>query len=261
MTMSRDRRALLPVAFLLTAGMFSLLPLLSARGADDGADLSDASPTVIELFTSQGCSSCPPADALLETYKHRSGVIALSFPVDYWDRLGWKDTYASRAHTDRQRDYARGRGDGEVYTPQVIVNGARHEIGSIARAIDGAISSTAKEYRASSLPLRTDIRDGHLAIDIGKSRRGSPDASTQVLVALVQDSGSVSIQRGENAGRRVTYHNVVRELRQVGTVKGAPISIRIPLSELSNRCCNSAVVLLQRGPGGPLVGARQVSLE
>ena len=108
---------------------------------------------VLELFTSQGCSSCPPADALLESYTKRDDVIALSVPVDYWDRLGWKDTFASREFTLRQQEYASARGDGQVYTPQIVVSGSAHVVGSSRSSIDDAIAVAKRTLREFSDPV------------------------------------------------------------------------------------------------------------
>src|SRR5262245_56726796 len=126
------KHPLLKIALLL-AGLATLHTSAAAQATP--------AKVVLELFTSQGCSSCPPADALFETYTKRDDVIALSVPVDYWDRLGWKDTFASREHTNRQHDYAFARGDGQVYTPQVVISGRSHVVGSSRSAIDGAIAA------------------------------------------------------------------------------------------------------------------------
>jgi hypothetical protein len=108
---------------------------------------------VVELYTSQGCSSCPPADALLKAYAERKDVLALTLPVDYWDYLGWKDTLGSAKHSERQRNYARARGDGQVYTPQVVINGVAHAIGSSKSAIDTGLMLTESDVRASRVPI------------------------------------------------------------------------------------------------------------
>ncbi len=169
---------------------------------------------VLELFTSQGCSSCPPADALLESYTKRGDIIALSLPVDYWDRLGWKDTFASSEHTKRQRDYASARGDGQVYTPQV--GGKFHVVGSSRPAIDSAIAAAKTALQESQVPLSVHFEDGALVVQVGGAPAGAATQNARLLLAVVQDAGSVSIRRGENANRTVTYYNIVRALKTIG---------------------------------------------
>ena len=164
---------------------------------------------VLELFTSQGCSSCPPADALLETYKKRDDIIALSVPVDYWDRLGWKDTYASREYTLRQQEYARARGDGQVYTPQIVVNGGPHAVGSSRTAIDNAVGASKKALADTRVTLQARIEGADIVVDVGAARAGAAVSGGKLLVAVAKDSGTVAIGRGENAQRSITYHIII----------------------------------------------------
>ena len=215
---------------------------------------------VLELFTSQGCSSCPPADALLESYTKRDDVIALSVPVDYWDRLGWKDLHASRAHTDRQRDYAVARGDGQIYTPQIVVNGATHVIGSSRAGIDKAIDVAKEALFGSKISLRLRSEGDVIIVQIGDERTRASGPAAQVLLAVVQDSGTVAIRRGENANRSVTYFNIVRSLKQIGIWNGLASTLRLPKSDGLIGDTQSLVVLVQQGKGGPIRGAAQLRL-
>ena len=237
------------------------LVLIGVSGLHSGA-LAQAAPAkvVLELFTSQGCSSCPAADALLESYTKRDDVIALSVPVDYWDRLGWKDTYASRDHTNRQHDYASARGDGQVYTPQVVVSGTAHVVGSSRSGIDSAIASARTALRDSQVPLSAHLEGDTLIVQVGSASAGSPTSSARVLLAVVQDAGTVSIRRGENANRTVTYHNIVRSLKTIGAWVGTPSTLRVAKSEFSVAGAQSLVVLLQSGTGGPIVSAAQIRI-
>jgi hypothetical protein len=216
---------------------------------------------VLELFTSQGCSSCPPADALLESYTRRDDVIALSVPVDYWDRLGWKDTFASREHTKRQRDYASARGDGQIYTPQVVVGGKFHVVGSSHSAIDGAIAAAKAGLKDSRVSLTIRFDDDALVVQVGGGTAGAAISNARVLLAVVQDAGTVSIRRGENADRTVTYHNIVRALRTIGAWAGTTSTLRVAKSEFSVPGAQSLVVLLQNGTGGPIINAAQIRIE
>ena len=162
---------------------------------------------VVELFTSQGCSSCPPADALINKLANRDDLVVLSYSVDYWDYLGWKDTHASEENTKRQRDYAESRNDKSVYTPQVVVNGRNHTVGSNEPAIENLISKNKKlpvDVRLTMVGDAIEVSiDGQLPDDI---------ESTTIYIASVLREATVSIKRGENSDRTVTYTNVVKKL-------------------------------------------------
>src|SRR5690242_15612300 len=121
---------------------------------------------VLELFTSQGCSSCPPADRLVGQFANDPSVVALSVPIDYWDYLGWRDTLANPAHSARQRAYARTRGDGQVYTPQIVVNGSADALGSDQGAIERAISQTEHKAGAMSLPVTLAVNNGPITVSV-----------------------------------------------------------------------------------------------
>jgi hypothetical protein len=245
------KRTLLRIALLLV-GVGALLSGAAAQAT--------SAKVVLELFTSQGCSSCPPADALLESYTKRDDVIALSVPVDYWDRLGWRDTFASRDHTNRQRDYASARGDGQVYTPQVVISGRSHVVGSSRSAIDGAIAAAKTALRDSQVPLRVHFEDGALIVQVGGAPVGATISDARLLLAVVQDAGTVSIRRGENANRTVTYRNIVRSLKVIGAWAGTPSTLRVAKSEFSVAGTQSLVVLLQNGTGGPIMNAAQIRI-
>lgn len=171
---------------------------------------------VVELFTSQGCSSCPPADAKLTAISRRPDVIALTMPVDYWDYLGWRDTLAKPAFTARQRAYADERGDRKVYTPQMVVNGAVACIGSNESQVDQVLARAADGER---LPVPVEVhRSGRsLTIDVGAGSGGP----AEVWLLPVRRQETVAIGRGENQGRKATYSNVVQGLEKLGTWTGA----------------------------------------
>ncbi|MDX2290340.1 MAG: DUF1223 domain-containing protein [Hyphomicrobiaceae bacterium] len=209
---------------------------------------------VIELFTSQGCSSCPPADTLLKTYVDRPGVLALTLPVDYWDYLGWKDTYASARNSERQRVYARTRGDGAVYTPQAVVNGRLHAVGSSAKDIDKALSRLGV---ASPLNVALDIRKegSSLVIEAGAGAVGAGREGATLWLALVQPEGVVPVKRGENSGRTLTYTNIVREMTAVGMWSGEAVTIKLAASDVMMPDTTACAVILQQGNGGPILGA------
>ena len=239
---------------LVVTGILSVASIsVHAAGAS-----SPKYPSVIELYTSQGCSSCPEADHLLNKLAERPDVIALSFPVSYWDYLGWKDTLARPENSERQRSYARILGDGEVYTPQAIVNGMQNCLGNRLADIETAVKSTAPLIGKEAVSLAARIEKGRLVIDAGGAPSGSRHRKGKVWVASVLSSLTVQITRGENAGNVVTYTNVVRELMEAGEWAGAPVSYALPLNSLS-KDGDVVVVFLQTEALGPIVGATRVA--
>jgi hypothetical protein len=213
---------------------------------------------VLELFTSQGCSSCPPADALLRKYATRDDIIALSLPVDHWDYLGWKDTLAQPKFSARQKHYAKERGDGRVYTPQLVVNGLTHVVGSSADAIDAAIASTEQELALSRVPVKVRLDGRRLIVETGDAPPGSPPREATIWLALVHRNFEIKIERGENRGKTINYTNVVRELNPIGMWAGTATTHTISrdaVDEPDNEMC---VILLQVGKAGPIIGAAAV---
>jgi hypothetical protein len=215
---------------------------------------------VVELFTSQGCSSCPPADKLLQTYAKDPNVIALSFPVDYWDYLGWKDTLASPRNSERQRAYAKARGDGAIYTPQVVVNGIMHVNGAQKTEIDGAIEQTNTKLESQRIPLWFWQESNILNIATGAAVHGRPVKEATIWFGVVQTSANVDVKRGENAGKDLIYTNVVRELTPIGLWKGQAVRIEIPRTAVMLAETQKSVVLIQEGKGGPIIAAAWMGL-
>ncbi len=215
--------------------------------------------TVIELFTSQGCSSCPPADALLKTYTDKDGVLALSFNVDIWDSLGWKDTLATPQFTQRQRAYAQTRGDGQVYTPQTIVNGMTHAVGSDRAAIDGEIKTTGSQAKDMRVALAVAPEGDGVVIEAPAwtAARSAPVTATLWLVKFTPRI-EVAVKRGENSGRSISYHNVVRELVSVGSWRGETASVKLTRTKLEGCTPGTCAVLLQQGGTGSVLGAAWV---
>ncbi len=211
--------------------------------------------SVVELFTSQGCSSCPLADTLLEQYAKRPDIIALSYSVDYWDYLGWKDTLANPRFTYRQKVYAEKRGDGNIYTPQVIVNGLMHAVGSNKDEIDRAVSETAAKIEPIRVAVSAHSDGKTVAIETYPYIQPGKAIGGTVWMAVVQPSVEVEIGKGENKGKRVTYTNVVRELTPVGvwTERATRIEVKEPAAVQTKRA--RCAFLLQEGKVGPIVGA------
>lgn len=205
---------------------------------------------VVELFTSQGCSSCPPADALVGEMSRQPGVIALTLPVDYWDYLGWKDTLALPAFSKRQRLYAKERGDGQVYTPQTVVNGASHHVGSDKTAVTKAIP-------AAPLPVAVTLAGSEAApeVQIPAAKEG-PRAGAIWLLPVARKE-QVVIMRGENRGKTITYTHVAREMIRLGDWRGEALALPVPAEAVTKAGADGYVVLLHAEGGkiGRIIGA------
>jgi hypothetical protein len=210
---------------------------------------------VVELFTSQGCSSCVPADAYFSELVKRDDVLALSLHVDYWDYLGWPDTLGRPESTERQKEYASVRGSRKIYTPQIIVNGEIEAMGSDRKVVERAIS-------ASTLPVPVNMRwgDGTVEIEVEGLSLPAPWPTTIRLV-LFSSEVEVAIQRGENAGATIGYYNVVRAMRPIGMWDGAPVKITLPEDELMGDGVDGCAVIVQedlpKGPGA-ILGAAEL---
>jgi len=239
-------------ALALLALMGSALPGMaeSPKGAAQGT-------AVLELFTSQGCSSCPPADALLAELGKRPGLFALSYSVDYWNYLGWHDTLSSPANSERQREYARMRGDGKVYTPQIVVDGLIHVNGSNEAAIEAAVRSAAVRLKDVTVPVNMHAEGDTLVIGIGAAPDTSDRQVATVWLAIAKERETVSITRGENRGKTLSYYHPVRELSPVGMWKGEAMTLKLPLKDLKTMGGDCLVALLQVENGGPVLGVTQ----
>jgi len=224
--------------------------------ASDGLAFDRNTRAVVELFTSQGCSSCPPADALMEKLATDPTIVALSFPVNYWDYLGWKDTFAKPEYSARQHDYAVLRGDREVYTPQAVINGREHAIGSDAEGINASITA---QLTAGAMPIRlsVDMVGDTVVAHIG-SAINSNEAKATVWLVKYGHKEIVAIGRGENGGHTVTYTNVVQEMQPVGLWKGQAMTVELPRNVITNgKNCGFALLLQTdvQGKPGPILGA------
>jgi len=219
---------------------------------------------VVELFTSQGCSSCPPADKIIGELAKDPSIIALSMPIDYWDYLGWKDTLADARFSARQKAYSQMRGDRDVYTPQVVVNGSLHMIGSDRAGIESAISNTKRADGVMSVPVTMTQLGKQITVSVAASNKGTAAAHGEVWIGAVSKAIPISIGRGENRGREITYHNVVRNLLKVGDWNGNAGSWTVPLENISSEGVDAAVVYVQDGSRdrpGPMLGAAYTSLH
>ncbi len=178
-------------------------------------------PVLAELFTSQSCSSCPPADDLLGELAKRPDIVALAFHVDYWDRLGWKDPYSSRAATERQRRYAELLGS-QVYTPQLVIDGRAEAVGSDRRSVEALL----QRPRAAMAPAQIRQDNGQLDIRIEAAPSSAPPAA-DILLVTFDPIHKTSIRGGENGGRLLMTYNDVRSLRAIGTWRGDPVAFQV----------------------------------
>lgn len=234
-----------PAAGLLFIGLLTLLASPASSGEPPARGL-----VVVELYTSQGCSSCPPADALLGQLAGRKNVLAMSLPVTYWDMLGWRDTLATEANTRRQKAYAKQLGRGGVFTPEIIVDGVTDIIGSREQSVESAVAAKAADAQAVPIHLAADHEQIRVSIGAAPERVG--DATIWVFGILPQ--ASVSIHNGENNGRTLTYRNVVRQIRAVGTWRGQPVNLTLARSE-AGQPHESIAVVVQQGGYGRVIGA------
>lgn len=221
---------------------------------------SAPAPHVIELFTSQGCSSCPPADALLGELAREPGVLALAWHVQYWDELGWRDRFGLSLAAERQSRYVRALRLSTAFTPQVIVDGTRSALGSSRREIESALNAP---RAASPTPAAVEARiaDGEVQVDVAAAAdgQGARDAADVLFVTYLPQADS-AIGRGENSGRSLREFNIVRAVRVLGDWRGAQVRFHVPLRTLPADATNAAI-LVQGARQGPILAATSVVLR
>lgn len=236
-----------------SAALGSALLLLSVAGA-----AADQPRAVVELFTSQGCSSCPAADKILADYAAKGDVLALSFHVDYWNYLGWKDTFSKAEFTDRQQRYALSFQRRGVYTPQAVVNGRNHAVGSRKRDIEKLIKTYLKNGKGLTVPIsaRRSSDKIHVTTSV-------PSGNATLWMVYFDKKRKVKIKRGENRGKTITYHNVVRDVSMMGMMKDGKLDVTLPLAEMKRKGFESCAILLQQntsaGTPGAILGATVIN--
>jgi hypothetical protein len=205
-----------------------------------------AGPVVVELFTSQGCNSCPPADAYLGELAKRPDILALSWHVDYWDYIGWKDPFAQHAFTVRQHAYSRSLAERYVYTPQMVINGHLQGIGSERADIERLIGEAKTEQtRAAARGPRLSL------VGDGVHIEGGPVTPSNVWIAIFDPQHSTAVEQGENAGQRLGEYNVVREWTQIGKYDGKPVTLKLGVDMDEYEKSGCAIVVQQQTPAGP----------
>ncbi|MFG1409848.1 DUF1223 domain-containing protein [Xanthobacter sp. VTT E-85241] len=255
-------------------GMIALACAFAAggAGAQEPAPAAATPPAVpkavLELFTSQGCASCPPADALLTELAADPQMIALTLAVDYWDYVGWKDTLAKHGHSVRQRAYAEQRGDRMIYTPQMVVDGIAPAKGSDKMAVEKAVRRAHDAGSTLLVPVALRRSGENLVVDVAAGvdpgKLGHVPNAAEVWLCPILSTHTVAIGRGENQGKNVTYTNVVRAWVKLGNWTGGPAQFQVPLSEIQNDGVDGVAVLVQRGSfqaPGPILGAAKIDLK
>lgn len=250
-----ERLQRLWAALAVVAGMFlagaGTIPSAPAFAETD----ADMPPVVVELFTSQGCSSCPPAEAFLNELADEEGIIALELHVDYWDYIGWADPFASPEITQRQRDYASDLALRYVYTPQMVIDGRHNAVGSHRQQVRAAIGQATLRGK----PLALEYVEGEpdtIVIPAGPS----PAGGATVWLAVFDGRHETAVERGENSGRTLTNRNVVRELVELAVWTGERLEIPLDMEQMAERGRAGCAVLVQEGRTGPIIGAAAMPL-
>jgi hypothetical protein len=237
------RRLLSPLA-----GLAAVLAIAAPAAAET---LRAHPKAVVELFTSQGCASCPPADALLSSLAGDDDVIALAYHVDYWDYVGWPDTFGSPDNSNLQRSYAKGWNSSRIYTPQMVINGTKDVVGSRRNEVQSALDAA-----VLSLPVELNMT-GHMLKIVVPPRPGDKDAV--IWLVTYRDRAEVQIDSGENAGKSMTYTQVVTKRQLLGMWEAATgAQLKLPRDEVMDENSTGVAVLVQQddnGLPGPIIGA------
>ena len=252
----------MPTAFrnhLLAAAAIATVGSIAALHPAQAAEVRQAE-AVVELFTSQGCSSCPPADTVLSRLGAEGNVLTLAWHVDYWDYLGWKNTFALHANTERQKGYAASFGERQIYTPQAVINGRMHVVGSREQAVRGAIADFKGSANGLTVPIKAEAGGGLLRISVP----ATADAQNAKLWMIYYNEGSdVEVKRGENSGHKLHYTHMVRAVELMGMVKDKNIETEFMIADMARRGFDSCALILQKvapgGTPGPIVGAAFVT--
>ncbi|MGO4137437.1 DUF1223 domain-containing protein [Rhizobium brockwellii] len=218
-----------------------LIPLIAGVVLSGPLQAEDGTPKgVVELFTAQGCSSCPPADAAFRKLVSQGDVIALAYHVDYWNYLGWADTLSSKENTERQYGYAKTMGRSNVYTPQAIVNGRGHLAGADLNGINSQIDTYSSEGNGLTVPISAAMRGDELEIKIGAGQ-----GKANVVMVYFDKEKTIDVEKGENSGQKISYLHSVTNVETVGMWDGKATSLTLPASVLQRPQLEGCAILLQ----------------
>jgi hypothetical protein len=236
----------------LLVGLSLVLPLTGTVMADS---LRSSPKVVVELFTSQGCASCPPADALLTSLAERDDVVALAYHVDYWDYIGWEDTFGDPDYSDRQRGYSKSWGSSRIFTPQMVINGSEGVVGSKRDDVHDAVSSA-----QLPLPVSLSVEGDMLRLAVPAD---ATLADATIWLIRYLDRADVAIEKGENAGKSMVYTQVVVGRQVVGMWEAASgAEVKLPLAQFAGDNKGGLAILVQQdrhGLPGPILGAAAYS--
>ena len=251
----RSRRSL------LIGGAAAVAGLAAMAGRRDDANAREAArggPWAVELFTSQGCSSCPPADAELGKLAGRADIVALSYHVDYWDYIGWKDPFASRETTQRQHDYARALRQRYVYTPEMVIEGLGDGPGVTSEEVAEMLAEAQRKSAKRATPELTRLADGSVLVKLApfELADGFSNGPAEVALAVYDRHHNTPVREGENNGRRLDNFNVVRHFEPLGRWKGEAASWTMPAQRAQPG--QGVAVLVQRAGQGPMLGCNKL---
>lgn len=241
----------MPAMIRFLVALAAAVPVLAALGAADGARAEPAAPlVVVELYTSQGCSSCPPADEFLGELAAREGVLALSFHVDYWNYIGWEDPFSMPEATERQRAYLHALGLRVAYTPQMVIDGRRDAVGFNRDAVEAGIAAAAANAHVA-VDFAGDAGSGY-RVRLPQTALAAP---ATIWLALYDRSHETAVKRGENTGRTIRNSNVVRKLIELAQWDGAATEIPLDVAPELTRGRDACAVIVQQADAGPVLGA------
>lgn len=260
---SRGHRALNAVRNLagarpraLMVAVVAATAALAMGTASRDVQAADKPLVVVELFTSQGCNSCPPADALLGELIKRDDVLGFSFHVDYWDYIGWHDTFAMQESGLRQRSYVNRVGGRYVYTPQLVIGGKEQVVGHDKRAVNDAIEATAARPMVD-VSAHKGTTKGQWVVELAPAELSGP---ATVWLVTYDNRHDVDIQRGENRGKQLAYYNVVRQMDRIATWDGtSALSLPVDMAAVWAEGRDGCAIIVQEAGFGPILGATRVA--
>ncbi|MEQ8194758.1 MAG: DUF1223 domain-containing protein [Rhodospirillales bacterium] len=248
----------LVLALTLIPALLPALAYAGERASDQAAAKAPVQPlAVVELYTSQGCSSCPPADAFMGELVKRPDVLGLTFHIDYWDYIGWKDPFAAPENTERQRRHAKHLKIRSIYTPQMVIQGARDAVGSNRWQVGEAIEKT-RHIPTLNVVIKRDKKSDALKVVVPSSKVKD---RARIYLFAYDEKHTTTIKRGENGGRSLSYYNVVRSTKKIGIWAGMKLKLFVPIAEMVAAGHTGCAVIVQSRNTGHILGAAYYRFE